>query len=53
MQETEFTCKACGNIYYVSLMDDVKNFSLAAAGLASLGNLGNSIYIANNLKDRN
>ena len=53
MQETEFTCKACGNIYYVSLMDDVKNFSLAAAGLTSLGNLGTSIYITNNLKDRN
>lgn len=53
MKETEFTCKACGNIYYVSLMDDVKNFSLAAAGLTSLGNLGTSIYITNNLKDRN
>lgn len=53
MQETEFTCKACGNIYYVSLMDDIENFSLAAAGLSSLGNLGNSIYIASNLKDRN
>ena len=52
-KETEFTCKACGNIYYVSLMDDVKNFSLAAEGLANLGNLGTSIYITNNLKDRN
>jgi hypothetical protein len=34
-------------------MDDIENFSLAAAGLSSLGNLGNSIYIASNLKDRN
>lgn len=50
MKETEFTCKACGNIYYFGLMDDIKNFSLITADLCSLGN---NIYAANNVKYRN
>lgn len=50
MQETEFTCKACGNIYYFSSKDDYKNAILASH---IIGSLGKNIYAITNLKDRN
>lgn len=49
-QETEFNCKSCGNIYYISPQDDIKNFILASH---VLGSFGKNIYAYNNIKDRN